>query len=155
MEGGVEVEGAMGEDESAGVDEAKGEVEGGGGEWGGGEVEGEGLARRVLDAPLEELGAEVGRAGGEDEAVGGEYGGRAFVVCGGEGAGEGYADIGVESGTPHEDEVFAELVDTGLVCAMAVFWVLLEEEFELFGPALASVEILELISEDGGVDGGG
>lgn len=148
--GGGEVVGAVGKDEGAAVDVAEGEVEGGGGERGRGQGELAGL----WDGPGDEGVVEVGAAGDEDEAVGGEDGGG--VVLGG---GEGDADVGVEAGAPHVDEVLAELVDAEIVgvCVVGLFVGLcrVEEELEGLAKALAGVEILELVGKEGGVDRGG
>lgn len=146
MEGGVEIEGAMGEDKSASVDEAESKMEGSRGEWRGREIESEGLARSVLDAPLKELSVEVGTARDEHEAMGRKDGSRAFVVGGGECACECDADIGVETGSPHEDEVFAELV-CPCILAVTLFGGLcgIEEEFKGLTETLAGIEIFELV----------
>ena len=74
----------------------------------------------------------------------------------GEGAGEGDADVRVGTGTAHEDEILAELVYSGLL-AVAILWGFgsVEEKLESFALALAGIEILELIREDGRVYVGG
>ena len=114
--GGVEVVCAMGKDEGARVDVAEGKVEERGGERRRGQRNREGLARqgrcsRRLGPPGEKLGAKVGGAGDENEAVLGKDGGGVLWIQGGKGAGEGDADIRVETGAPHVDKVLAELVD--------------------------------------------
>lgn len=110
VEGSVKIIGAMGEDEGSGVYEAEGEMKGGRRKGGRREVDGQGLARGRLGVPLEELGVEVGRARNENKTMRRKDGGGAFMVGGGEGAGERDANVRVEAGSPHKDEVFAKLV---------------------------------------------
>ena len=87
--------------------------------------------------------------------MGGEDGGGTLVIGGGKGASKSDANVRVQTRSPHEDEVFAELVDAGLFAAVALFGVLFEEEFKGFAPTLAGVEVFELIIEEGWVDVGG
>jgi hypothetical protein len=55
---------------------------------------------------------EIWRTRDEYETVGREYGSGVFKRGRGKVAGEGNADIGVETGSPHVYEVFAEFVNT-------------------------------------------
>jgi hypothetical protein len=153
---GVEVVCAMREHEGAGVDVAEGEVEGCGGERRRGERDRERLARRGwcrsrLGTPGEELGAKVRGAGDEDEAVGGEDGGGVLGIGRGKRAGEGDADVGVETGAPHVHQVLAQLVDTVFVGVEDVAWLgAVEEKLKGLAEALSRVEVLELVGEEGG-----
>ena len=118
---GVEVICAMREHEGACVDVTEGKVEGCGGERRRGKRDRERFARRGrfscrFGIPGEELGAKVRGAGDENEAVRGKYGGGMLGIRCGKRAGEGDADVGVETGAPHVHQVFAQLVDTVFVC---------------------------------------
>jgi hypothetical protein len=83
VESGVEIVGAVGENECAGVNEPEGEVKGSRSEWRGGERKGERFGERFrIGRPGDEGGVEIWRMRYEDESVGGEYGSGIFMGCG-------------------------------------------------------------------------
>ena len=113
----------MRKDERACVDVTEGKVERGRGKRGRGEGHSQGFTRcggssgdGRFRCPREELCSKVGGTGDENEAVRREYGGGMFWIGGGKSACEGDANVRVETGTPHVDKVFAELVDAVLLC---------------------------------------
>lgn len=89
----------------------------------------------------------------------GEDGSGTFVGSGREISREGDADVRVETGSPHENEVLAQLVNAEVLWVDFMVWVLrirrIEEKLESFSKTLPCVEILEFVGEESGVYGGG
>src|SRR5882757_8851688 len=99
---------------------------------------------------------EIRRTRDEDKAVRREYGGGVFLRGRGKVAGEGDTDVRVETGSPHEYEVFTQFVNAQGLCVNFLVVILasmrvgrVKEKFKGFSKTLTGIKVLEFIGEKG------
>ena len=86
--------------------------------------------------------------------MGGEDGGGTLVVGGGKGASKSDANVRVQTRSPHEDEIFAKLVYSGLFCITFLTLVRrIKEEFKCFSEAFACIQVFQFVGEQSRIDG--